>query len=81
MPTHGAGPTGTPGQPIPREARNSRRRHAPPRRGPRTGASSIAPGFPIAIEAAVVAGASAHVRDYPRHSEGMYQETYDFLIE
>ena len=31
------------------------RRHPPLRSGPRTGASSIAFGFPIAIEAAVVA--------------------------
>jgi uncharacterized protein (DUF736 family) len=43
-------------KPIPREARNSHRRHPPLRSGPQTGASSIASGFPIAIEAAVVAG-------------------------
>jgi uncharacterized protein (DUF736 family) len=42
--------------PIPREARKSHRRHPPLRSGPRAGASSIAFGFPIAIEAAVVAG-------------------------
>ena len=41
--------------PIPREARKSRRRHPPLRSGP-TGAASIALGFQIAIEAAVVAG-------------------------
>jgi hypothetical protein len=37
-------------------ARNSHRRHPPLRSGPRADASSIASGFPIAIEAAVVAG-------------------------
>jgi uncharacterized protein (DUF736 family) len=42
--------------PIPREARKSHRRHPPLRSGPRAGAASIASGFPIAIEAAVVAG-------------------------
>jgi uncharacterized protein (DUF736 family) len=41
--------------PIPREARKSLRRHPPLRSGPE-GASSIVPGLPIAIEAAVVAG-------------------------
>jgi len=40
--------------PIPREARKSRRRHPPLRFGP-SGAASIAFGFQIAIEAAVVA--------------------------
>ena len=40
--------------PIPREARKSLRRHPPLRCGP-TGAASIAFGFQIAIEAAVVA--------------------------
>jgi hypothetical protein len=48
-------------KPIPREARNSHRRHPLLRSGP-TGASSIASGFPIAIEAAVVAGS--------KHSQG-----------
>jgi hypothetical protein len=42
--------------PIPREARKSHRRHPPLRCGPRAGASSIASGLEIAIEAAVVAG-------------------------
>jgi hypothetical protein len=42
--------------PIPREARKSHRRHPPLRSGPRAGASSIASGLQIAIEAAVVAG-------------------------
>src|SRR6266700_7111059 len=46
---------GDPGSPIPREARKSHRRHPPLRCGPR-GAASIAFGFQIAIEAAVVAG-------------------------
>jgi uncharacterized protein (DUF736 family) len=41
--------------PIPREARKSPRRHPPLRFGP-MGAASIAFGFQIAIEAAVVAG-------------------------
>ena len=41
--------------PIPREARKSHRRHPPLRYG-QTGAASIAFGFQIAIEAAVVAG-------------------------
>ena len=40
--------------PIPREARKSHRRHPPLRFGP-MGAASIAFGFQIAIEAAVVA--------------------------
>jgi hypothetical protein len=42
--------------PIPREARKSHRRHPPLRSGPRAGASSIASGLQIAIEAAMVAG-------------------------
>jgi uncharacterized protein (DUF736 family) len=42
--------------PIPREATKSHRRHPPLRSGPRAGASSIASGSPIAIEAAVVVG-------------------------
>jgi uncharacterized protein (DUF736 family) len=50
-------------KPIPREARNSHRRHPPLRFGP-TGASSIAAGFPIAIEAAAVAGSKQ-----PRRSD------------
>ena len=41
--------------PIPREPRKSHRRHPPLRSGPKTGASSIAFGLQIAIEAAVVA--------------------------
>jgi len=40
--------------PIPREARKSHRRHPPLRSGPRAGASWIASGVQIAIEAAVV---------------------------
>ena len=44
--------------PIPREARKSHRRHPPLRFGPKTGASSIAFGLQIAIEAAMVAGSS-----------------------
>jgi uncharacterized protein (DUF736 family) len=43
------------GAPIPREARKSPRRHPSLRYGP-TGAASIAFGFQIAIEAAVLAG-------------------------
>jgi uncharacterized protein (DUF736 family) len=42
--------------PIPREARKSHRRRPPLRSGPKTGASSIAFGLQIAIEAAMVAG-------------------------
>ena len=54
---NGAGSTFFPwAMPIPREATKSHRRHPPLRSGPRAGASSIASGFPIAIEAAVVAG-------------------------
>jgi hypothetical protein len=41
---------------IPREARKSHRHHPPLRSGPEPGASSIASGLTIAIEAAVVAG-------------------------
>ena len=41
---------------IPREARKSHRRHPPLCSGPRAGASSIASGLKIAIEAAMVAG-------------------------
>src|SRR3984957_3822699 len=48
-------------KPIPREARNSHRRHPPLRSGP-MGASSIAFGSPIAIEAAVVAGSKQQRR-------------------
>jgi hypothetical protein len=51
-----ASPRGDPGTPIPREPRNSRRRHPPLRFGPQAGASVIALGLQIAIEAAVVAG-------------------------
>jgi len=43
---------------IPRETRKSHRRHPPLRYGPKTGASSIAFGLQIAIEAAMVAGSS-----------------------
>ncbi len=54
---NGAGSTFFPwAKPIPREATKSHRRHPPLRSGPRAGASSIASGSPIAIEAAVVAG-------------------------
>jgi len=54
---NGAGSTFFPwAMPIPREATKSHRRHPPLRCGPRAGASSIASGFPIAIEVAVVAG-------------------------
>src|ERR1700742_2551304 len=49
---------------IPREARNSPRRHPPRCSGPRAGASSIASGLQIAIEAAVVAGSK-----HPRRSD------------
>jgi uncharacterized protein (DUF736 family) len=49
---------------IPREARNSPRRHPPLRSGPQPGASSIASGLQIAIEAAVVAGSKQ-----PRRSD------------
>jgi uncharacterized protein (DUF736 family) len=42
--------------PIPREPRKSPRRHPPLRSGPKRGASSIAFGLQIAIEAAMVAG-------------------------
>jgi uncharacterized protein (DUF736 family) len=53
-----------PGPPIPREARKSHARHPPLRCGPPAGASSIASGSPIAIEAAVVAGSrTARRRD------------------
>jgi hypothetical protein len=45
--------------PIPREARKSHRRHPPLRSGPRAGASSIASGLQIAIEAAMVAGSNS----------------------
>jgi hypothetical protein len=45
--------------PIPREARKSHRRHPPLRFGPKTGASSIAFGLQIAIEAAMVAGSNS----------------------
>ena len=44
--------------PIPREARKSQRRHPPLCSGPRAGASSIASGLQIAIEAAMVAGSN-----------------------
>ena len=44
--------------PIPREARKSHRRHPPLRFGPKMGASSIAFGLQIAIEAAMVAGSN-----------------------
>jgi hypothetical protein len=44
--------------PIPRETRKSHRRHPPLRFGPKTGASSIAFGLQIAIEAAMVAGSN-----------------------
>jgi hypothetical protein len=54
---NGAGSTFFPwARPIPREATKSHQRRPPLRFGPRAGASSIACGFPIAIEAAVVAG-------------------------
>jgi len=54
---NGAGSTFFPwAAPIPREATKSHRRHPPLRSGPRAGASSIASGFSIAIEAAVVTG-------------------------
>jgi uncharacterized protein (DUF736 family) len=54
---NGSGETFFPwASPIPREARKSLRRHPPPRSGPKTGASSIAFGLQIAIEAAMVAG-------------------------
>jgi uncharacterized protein (DUF736 family) len=49
---------------IPREARNSPRRHPPRCSGPQAGASSIASGLQIAIEAAVVAGSKQ-----PRRSD------------
>src|SRR5262249_30356426 len=45
--------------PIPREARKSPPRHPPLRSGPRAGASSIASGLQIAIEAAMVAGSNS----------------------
>jgi uncharacterized protein (DUF736 family) len=51
-------------KPIPREARNSPRRHPPRCSGPQAGASSIASGLQIAIEAAVVAGSKQ-----PRRSD------------
>src|SRR5215469_8198013 len=51
-------------RPIPRETRKSHRRHPPLRSGPRAGASSIASGLSIAIEAAVVAGSKQ-----PRRSD------------
>jgi hypothetical protein len=41
-----------------RKTRKSHRRHPPLRYGPKTGASSIAFGLQIAIEAAMVAGSS-----------------------
>ena len=41
-----------------REPRKSRRRRPPLRSGPKTGASSIAFGLQIAIEAAMVAGSN-----------------------
>jgi uncharacterized protein (DUF736 family) len=50
--------------PIPREARKSHRRHPPLRSGPKTGASSLAFGLQIAIEAAMVAGSKQ-----PRRSD------------
>src|SRR5882724_4920155 len=54
---NGAGSTFFPwAKPIPREATKSHRRHPPLRSGPPAGAASIASGFAIAIEAAVVAG-------------------------
>src|ERR1700730_5427813 len=54
---NGAGSTFFPwAMPIPREATKSHRRHPPLRSGPRAGASSIASGSPIAIEAVVVVG-------------------------
>jgi hypothetical protein len=53
---NGSGETFFPlASPIPREARKSHRRDPPLRYG-QTGAASIAFGFQIAIEAAVVAG-------------------------
>jgi hypothetical protein len=53
---NGSGETFFPwASPIPREARKSLRRHPPPRSGPKTGASSIAFGLQITIEAAMVA--------------------------
>src|SRR3954468_16538099 len=56
----GAGETFLPwASPIPRETRKSHRRHPPLRSGPRAGASSIASGLQIAIEAAMVAGSKA----------------------
>ena len=62
---NGAGSTFFPwAAPIPRESRKSHRRHPPLRSGPRAGASSIASGLPIAIEAAVVAGSKQ-----PRRSD------------
>jgi uncharacterized protein (DUF736 family) len=47
---------GDPGSPIPREPRKSLRRHPPLGSGPQAGASSIACGLTITIEAAMVAG-------------------------
>jgi hypothetical protein len=41
-----------------RKTRKSHRRHPPLRYGPKTGASSIAFGLQIAIEAAMVAGSN-----------------------
>ena len=50
--------------PIPREARKSHRRHPPLRSGPRAGASSIASGLQIAIEAAMVAGSNSKEKSH-----------------
>jgi uncharacterized protein (DUF736 family) len=63
---NGVGETFFPCRPagIPREARNSPRRHPPRCSGPQAGASSIASGLQIAIEAAVVAGSKQ-----PRRSD------------
>src|SRR5258708_4544010 len=44
--------------PLPPATRKSHRRHPPHRSGPKTGASAIAFGLQIAIEAAMVAGSS-----------------------
>ena len=62
-PPHRASPVGTLVRPflarqesMPPRRRGSVRRHPPLRCGPQAGASSIVPGLPIAIEAAVVAG-------------------------
>jgi hypothetical protein len=57
---NGAGETFFPwASPIPREPRKSLRHHPPLRSGPKVGASSIAFGLQIAIEAAMVAGSNS----------------------